>query len=205
MQAQVRAHTFQPRDLVGGDLVLDLVNTVTTRNAEPVDWLDGYARLLDWAELTGAFPAADLAQILNETAANPRAAEYALTHVKALRETLWELLTATVFGQTPPPGALASLQTQWRRAVGSACLQPVDEHFAPVVTVKASGLDYLTHALALHAVRLLEEVPLNRLRVCAGRQCGWFYLDTSRAGRRRWCDMATCGNAEKTRRHNARP
>ncbi|WP_025618839.1 CGNR zinc finger domain-containing protein [Salinispora cortesiana] len=204
MQAQLRAHTFQPRDLVGGDLVLDLVNTVTTRNAEPVDWLDGYARLLDWAELTGAFPAADLAQLLSETAAHPRAAECALAHVKTLRESLCELLTATVFGQTPPPGALASLQTQWRRAVGSACLQPVDEHITPAVTVEASGFDYLTHALALHAVRLLEDVPLSRLRVCAGRQCGWFYLDTSKAGRRRWCDMATCGNAEKTRRHDAR-
>ena len=205
MEAEIRAHTFRTRDLVGGDPVINLVNTVTARNAEPVDWLDGYARLMDWAELTGAFPTACLSQMSSQAAAHPRAAERALARVKELRETLWELLTATVSGQSPPPGALALLQTHWRTAVAHTCLLPVNGHIAPVLTVETSSLDYLTHVLALHAVRLLEVVPLSRLRVCAGRQCGWFYLDTSKAGRRRWCDMATCGNAEKTRRHGTRP
>lgn len=205
MEAAVRAHTFQPRDLVAGDLVLNLVNTVTARNAEPVDWLDGYARLLDWADLAGAFPAAYLARLRGETSAHPRAAGRALGRVKELRETLWELLTATVSGQSPPPEALARLQTHWRAALAHASLRQVDQHIATVLAVEAPGLDYLTHALALHAVRLLEGVPLSRLRVCAGPKCGWFYLDTSKAGRRRWCDMATCGNAEKTRRHSTRP
>jgi predicted RNA-binding Zn ribbon-like protein len=204
MDAEVQAHTFQPRDLVGGDLVLNLVNTVTARNAQPIDWLDGYPRLLEWAELAGAFPAADLAHIRRETAAHPRAARRALAHLKELRETLWELLSATVSGQSPPPEPLARLQTHWRTAVAHTRLHPVDEHIKPVLTVQASGSAYLTHALALHAVRLLEDVPLGRLRVCAGPRCGWFYLDTSKAGRRRWCDMATCGNAEKTRRHSTR-
>src|SRR5215475_6403452 len=149
MEAEVRAHTFQPRDLVGGDVVLNLVNTVTARNAEPVDWLDGYARLLDWAELAGAFPAADLAHLRSETVAHPRTAARALTRVQELRETIWELLTA----------------------IARASLRPLDEHIATVLPVEASGLDYLTHALALHAVRLLGDVSLSRLRVCAGRQC----------------------------------
>jgi hypothetical protein len=39
----IQEHTFQPRDLIAGHLALDLVNTVTARNAEPVDWLTGYA------------------------------------------------------------------------------------------------------------------------------------------------------------------
>src|SRR5215813_7883200 len=94
MEAEVRAHDFQPRDLVGGDLVLNLVNTVTARNAEPIDWLDGYARLLDWAELCGTCPADDLAALRREAAAHPRAASRALARVKELREALWELLTA---------------------------------------------------------------------------------------------------------------
>ena len=107
--------------------------------------------------------------------------------------------------QSPPPEALARLQAHWQTAIAQARLHPVGERIATVLTVEASGLDYLTHALTLHAVRLLEDVPRSRLRICAGPQCGWFYLDTSKAGRRRWCDMATCGNAEKTRRHRTRP
>jgi predicted RNA-binding Zn ribbon-like protein len=30
------------------------------------------------------------------------------------------------------------------------------------------------------------------------------FYDTSRTGRRRWCDMATCGNRAKAARHRAR-
>jgi predicted RNA-binding Zn ribbon-like protein len=36
-----------------------------------------------------------------------------------------------------------------------------------------------------------------RVRACAGKGCSLFFLDTSRAGRRRWCAMAACGNKEK--------
>ena len=205
MEAAIRAHTFQRRDFVGGDVVLNFVNTVTARNAEPVDWLDGYARLLDWAELADAFPAAYLARLRGEYSAHPRAAGNALARAKNLRETLWEVLATIVSAQSPPPEALARLQAHWQTAIAQARLHPVGERIATVLTVEASGLDYLTHALTLHAVRLLEDVPRSRLRICAGPQCGWFYLDTSKAGRRRWCDMATCGNAEKTRRHRTRP
>jgi len=30
------------------------------------------------------------------------------------------------------------------------------------------------------------------------------FYDISRTGRRRWCDMATCGNRAKAARHRAR-
>jgi predicted RNA-binding Zn ribbon-like protein len=44
----------------------------------------------------------------------------------------------------------------------------------------------------------------GRLRICANDDCRWAFEDTSRAGRRRWCDMSSCGNAAKARRHRAR-
>jgi predicted RNA-binding Zn ribbon-like protein len=30
------------------------------------------------------------------------------------------------------------------------------------------------------------------------------FLDVSKSGRRRWCDMATCGNRAKASAHHAR-
>ncbi|NUT33309.1 MAG: CGNR zinc finger domain-containing protein [Hamadaea sp.] len=200
MAMEIRAHTFQPRDFVGGHLVLDFVNTVTGWDAQPVDWLDGYARLLDWAVHSGGFPADTVAALRRAADADPRAAERALTKNRHLRETLWEVLTALTTQQQPDTEAL---QAQWRTAAGRASLRPVDGHLFAVATVESSGLDAITHTLALAAVRFLEDAPTRRLRVCDGHPCGWFYLDTSKAGRRRWCDMATCGNAEKTRRHSA--
>ncbi|MAZ90474.1 MAG: hypothetical protein CMH94_02945 [Oceanicaulis sp.] len=56
----------------------------------------------------------------------------------------------------------------------------------------------------MDAVALLAEDNAVRLKQCDGERCGWLFLDTSKAGRRRWCDMATCGNVSKARRHAAR-
>jgi len=194
---QVTRHDFRRRDLVAGDVVLDFVNTVTARDADPIDWLDAYAALLDWARLAG-FPSAVVAALRTEAEAHPRRAARALAEAKVLRETLWE-----VFAGGAPPGAVVRLTEIWRAAAATVVLTGPDGRLEATVAVETSGLAYLEHFVALRAVRLLESLPSRRLRVCGGSHCGWLFLDTSKAGRRRWCDMATCGNTEKTRRHRS--
>jgi predicted RNA-binding Zn ribbon-like protein len=44
----------------------------------------------------------------------------------------------------------------------------------------------------------------SRFRVCANDECRWVFEDTSRGGRRRWCDMTTCGNRAKVRRFRSK-
>ena len=46
--------------------------------------------------------------------------------------------------------------------------------------------------------------PTDRLRICANETCRWVFYDDSRTGRRKWCDMSTCGNRAKAARHRAR-
>jgi predicted RNA-binding Zn ribbon-like protein len=48
---------------------------------------------------------------------------------------------------------------------------------------------------------LLAGPRLDRVRRCANPECGWLFLDDSRAGKRRWCSMQSCGNRAKARRH----
>ncbi|WP_305784140.1 CGNR zinc finger domain-containing protein [Symbioplanes lichenis] len=43
-----------------------------------------------------------------------------------------------------------------------------------------------------------------RLKLCAAPDCRWAFLDTSRNGRGRWCEMAVCGNRQKTRTYRER-
>jgi predicted RNA-binding Zn ribbon-like protein len=54
------------------------------------------------------------------------------------------------------------------------------------------------------AANLLESEELSQVRVCDGDDCGWMYVDRSRNGLRRWCQMRTCGTREKTRRRAVR-
>jgi predicted RNA-binding Zn ribbon-like protein len=58
--------------------------------------------------------------------------------------------------------------------------------------------------IALEAGELLMSPDLHRVRICAGSGCGWFFLDRSKAGRRRWCTMASCGNRVKVRSYRER-
>jgi predicted RNA-binding Zn ribbon-like protein len=41
----------------------------------------------------------------------------------------------------------------------------------------------------------------HRVRRCANEACLWLFIDESKAGTRRWCDMSSCGNRAKSRRH----
>ncbi|MET8508494.1 CGNR zinc finger domain-containing protein [Streptomyces sp. NPDC004787] len=206
MTGTVQPHSFRPRDLVGGHVVVDLVNTVTARDADPVDWLDGYPRLLEWAALTGHFTPAALADLRRLAEADPAGAARALDDVRALREAVHDVLTALVVdhASAAPPQALATLERHWKQAVARSRL--ILRPDTPRVEVDSAppGLVRLHDELALQALDLLRSLPTDRTRVCPGRRCGWLFVDTSRAGRRRWCSMATCGNSAKGRTHYER-
>jgi len=65
-------------------------------------------------------------------------------------------------------------------------------------------LDALLWPVVWAAARLLTSDEAHRIRVCAGPDCGWVYVDRSRNRLRRWCQMKTCGTAAKTRRRRRR-
>jgi predicted RNA-binding Zn ribbon-like protein len=50
------------------------------------------------------------------------------------------------------------------------------------------------------AIDLLTTDARQRVRVCADQSCAWLFIDTTRSGTRRWCDMKVCGNRNKVRR-----
>ncbi len=200
----IQEHSFQPRDLIAGHLALDLVNTVTARNAEPVDWLTGYPRLLQWASLTGEFDPGALRALYRRSADAPDAAAAALYATRELREALHDVTTAIIRNDATPVDGLRCIERVWKDAVRDAELTLVAGGARLQLTVETSGLAYLNHELALRSVELLRALPLARTRICPGPRCGWLFIDHSRGGQRRWCDMATCGNAAKTARHYQR-
>jgi predicted RNA-binding Zn ribbon-like protein len=54
------------------------------------------------------------------------------------------------------------------------------------------------------AADLLLGDRITRLRSCASPRCGRLFLDESRNGLRRWCDMQVCGSRAKARRYYER-
>jgi predicted RNA-binding Zn ribbon-like protein len=197
-------HEFRPRDLIGGHVAVDFVNTVNSRDEDPADWLDGFPRLLEWAELTGSFDSRALRGLGWRASREPVRATRALGSIKELREALHRVLTAIGSGDVPPMGGVRRVERSWKDAAASGHIDVAIGQAAIRLDVETSGLAYVEHEIAIGALELLQSLQSDRTRVCAGPRCGWLFIDSSKGGRRRWCDMQTCGNAAKSRRHYQR-
>ena len=196
----IEAHEFACRDFVGGDAALDFINTVTGRDESPRDWLDTYESMLDWAALARLLPERNLKALRKEARRTPAAAAGALSRAKVLRESLFALISSLVAGGAPPTGTLELLQRHWAAGIEARELRLEDSRVVAQVRSDAADLDLVA---AVVACRMIENVlprPTNRLLMCQGGNCSWVFFDSSKAGGRRWCDMAVCGNAAKSRR-----
>jgi predicted RNA-binding Zn ribbon-like protein len=204
LQVTIEAHQFRDRDVIGGDAALDFVNTVTGRDQAPRDWLDSYARLLDWAAFVHLVPKRVLRALDRKAQNEPAAAARALVRAKTLREALFDLFTAILSKRAPPKRTLARLREHWVNGIKAHELRFRDGHVAAELRNDTVDLDLIASIVACRTVQRVLPLPSDRLRICHGPNCSWLFVDSSKAGRRRWCDMAVCGNAAKTRRFRGR-
>jgi predicted RNA-binding Zn ribbon-like protein len=126
-----------------------------------------------------------------------------LARIRRVRSALREVVDSVVESRTPDADAvyLVNAVLEQRRPTrleldGSA-LRIGHRHAETPVD----------DALALIAEAIVEELATGRperLRVCANDRCRWAFFDSSPTGRRRWCDMRSCGNQAKAARHRAR-
>ena len=118
-----------------------------------------------------------------------------------LRETIYRLFAAATHDKPPAPHDLQTLNTALSEAPKRTKLRKDREGFAWDVEMKASTALGLLAPVLWSAGDLLAGPRLDRVRRCANPECGWLFLDDSRAGKRRWCSMQSCGNRAKARRH----
>ncbi|WP_019632359.1 CGNR zinc finger domain-containing protein [Actinomadura atramentaria] len=163
---------------VSGNLGLDFVGTVAARRERRVDLLAEPADLARWTVAAGLLDAA------------PPVPAGALAAGVGLREAIHRLATAAVAGA---PLAAADREVLNRAAAPAP----------PAVRLDADGLARtgdLTAALAAvarSAADLLGGPDAARVRECAAPLCTRLFVDASRKGERRWCDMRRCGNRAK--------
>ncbi len=200
----IETHRFEERDFVGGDSALDFINTVTGRDVEPRDWLDGYPRLLEWAGHAELLPKRTLRALARKAERERAAASKALARAKVLREVLYALVSALATGRAPPKESLELLREYWTAGTKAQALVFDDGRLAAELDPDTDDLDLIAAMVAYRLVQFVLPLPMERLRLCEGPNCSWLFIDRSKAGRRRWCDMAVCGNAAKSRRFYAR-
>ena len=126
-----------------------------------------------------------------------------LNRIRRVRSALREVVDSVVQGRTPEADAVylvnATLEARrpTRLELDGTALRIGHRHADTPVD----------DALALIAEAIIEELATGRperLRVCANDRCRWAFFDSSPTGRRRWCDMRSCGNQAKAARYRAR-
>ena len=127
-----------------------------------------------------------------------------LERVRLTRSALRALWDAQVEQRVPDAAAIAAVNAVLREAprielvMGDNCCGIGHGHSADDPTGEALA------RLVEPFVTAVGSGTTDRLRICANDDCRWAFEDSSRAGRRRWCDMSSCGNAAKARRHRER-
>lgn len=194
-------------DQVGGRLALDFVNTVWPRNATSrTDRLATDGGLLDWARAVGCAGPSRIEHLTAVAAADRDAANAAVRRVIAYREALHRVFVAALAGRAVAGPDLTRVNAVLREATDHHVLLPGEFGGVRDGWLAGDGLDALLWPVAIDAWDLLTEPVLGRVRQCPGDDgaCGRLFLDTSRSGTRRWCDMRTCGNRAKARAHYTR-
>jgi predicted RNA-binding Zn ribbon-like protein len=180
-------------ELSAGNVVLDFVNTVEDRLEErPEDLLRTPADLAEWAAMSGV------------PAGRPPALRSAeLARALDLRERLTALLDAKLDGRALDPGDLAALAAAEARAHAAGSLEQGEDGLLRWRWDPESPAS-LRHTIAAAASELLSGPDADRIGRCAGHGCGWFFLDATKRGNRRWCSMKDCGQAAKSANRRAR-
>lgn len=171
--------------LIGGRLSLDLANTVSWPGTDREhDWLRLPQNLERWLQAVGLAPVPARAVDLDDVA--------------AVRHAIAGALRPLAHGDEPHEAAIAALNRQLGPAAGR---RRVAADLSWTWAAPTSALEALA-PVVVDAAEVVVEVDRDRLRYCPA--CDWLFLDTSRNGRRRWCDMADCGSRAKARSYYQR-
>ena len=193
----------------GGTLALDLLNTWRFNADQPLDLLQSPEDLVIWLAAAGLPDGAYCAEL----SSSPPNRRILLDEALWLRRDILLIVQSLVAGELPPPYTVDALNRiltesgtsfrldsltippegdQEERMEGQLVLN-VHEHISSVLGV--------LQPIALSTARIVTEANPTRIRQCASSNCMYWFLDTSKSGRRRWGSMSRCGNRAKVAKH----
>ena len=189
--------------LFAGHPALELVNTLDLRfSANPQDLLPTYVDLLRFATQLRLITA-EQARKLGRTV-RAQDGQRVLASAVELREALAAVLYAWVDGHKPADGQVEILERQFHAAALHRSLGSGDERLVWSWAGLEQHAELPLWMLAQSASDLLVSDDAKQVKGCGDPTCRWLFLDLSKNHTRRWCDMKTCGNRMKARRHQAR-
>jgi predicted RNA-binding Zn ribbon-like protein len=193
----------------GGPLCLGFVNTVRGRVSRGPAFaivgerLGTYEALLLWSGQAGILTPGEMRSLMDEAKRRPRTAAALLRRAITVREAIFRTFLAAIRQEQPRRADLEIVSRELRIARSHQRLA-ASSPFRWELDDDRRALGRVLWPVMLSTAELLTSEDLERVGSCPGEECGWLFLDSSRSRRRRWCDMAECGNLDKVRRFRQR-
>lgn len=187
---------------LGERLWLDFVNTGDAVRGEQVEQLRDVEDLIVFLEDMGAFDGERAAGFRRRAREQPSGAMAAFLDARRARTALRALAE---HGPGAADDALGEINRILGRSAGTRRLEAhADGTFSRSFVPVGDAFAGLVIPIIESAAETLIAGDLARVRRCGDPRCSRVFLDDTRNGRRRWCEMSTCGNRAKAARWRQR-
>lgn len=189
-----------PYAFVAERLWLDFVNTDT--GARGTDALHDFGRFATWLAAAQVLDEERTATMQRRALQQPAGALAVLGDARRVRAVLRALAERGAALGESRLEALSEINRVLGRSAGTRRVELRDDGgFARAFVAVGDAFAGLLIPIVESAADALILGELPRVRRCADPRCGRVFQDETKNGRRRWCDMATCGNRAKAARH----
>jgi predicted RNA-binding Zn ribbon-like protein len=196
--------TALPEPDQGEELFISFGNTLEYERGEPVDAVPDISSLLAWLRerrlISGRGLAVEAAHLRRDPDETARRVER-FHHLRKLLHGI--AAEVTEYGH-PTTDQLRDLNHILRHGLHYHQIERDPDGTRYTFAQVGDRLDQARATIATSLAQFLADDAPSRLRVCANPGCRFLFVDRSPTGRRRWCDMRTCGNQAKVARHRAR-
>ena len=190
-----------PRDR----LWIHFVNTDAAAQGAGGDLLRDFDALVAWLHDRGGVDDERAGGVLRRALLQPAAAAATLVEARRVRAALRALAERGRTSEKVRDDAVAEINRVLGRSAGTRRLEPAPAGgFTRTFVPTGDAFADLMIPIVESAADSLLDAELPRVRRCADPRCHRVYLDATKNGLRRWCDMGTCGNRAKAARHRAR-
>src|SRR3954466_9500012 len=194
-----------PFIFIGERLRLDFVNTDDVRRGVRFDALREFETFVQWLESAPVLDAERATGLRRRAQQQPSGAAAALVDARRVRASLRALAERGNSTEKARIDTLTEINRILGRSAGTRRLEPKgDGTFARSFVPVGDAFAGLMIPVVESAADALVTGELVRVRRCADARCLHVFFDSTKNGRRRWCDMSTCGNRAKAARHRRR-
>lgn len=186
------------------ELFISFGNTLEFSHGQPEEHLPDATALLAWLRERKLISGRGLAAEAGRLRRDSEEAERRLERYRHLRELVHAIAAETNEHDHPTQEQVRLLNHILRHGLHYHQLEMDPDGTRYAFAQVGDRLDQARATIASSLAQFLADDAPSRLRVCANEGCRYLFIDRSPTGRRRWCDMRTCGNQAKVARHRAR-